>query len=407
MIPNPVRVCRQCVCPSTMPNIVFDDDGVCSECRRSEPMDAAARAEALELMERAFERLGQWKHPYQVLVMLSGGKDSTYVLHLMKNRYNLRPIACQIIHPFVNELARDNARDVAEALGVDLIQFKADQDVWRRALSFAYREGRSYGTTEMFGCGVCSELYHTVGTKLALHLGVGCMVDGYDRALDPDPILVDPDVFRTICLEGCRNDPIKALIHDALAERHAGSIYDPDFSPYARSQFPGRVAPLTVLDHDHTEIVRELDELGLLSKTRSRSDETNCDLFHLWSYIGFRRHHCHPYVRAISQALRQDKATYLDQWMACGNRKMDRDETLRMLDEYERALSYAVSHPDATEAELAELGGRLPGMSAEMGGEQLLRALKRATRMKELAEYLGLDWSDVVRGAESSAHPDS
>ena len=86
---------------------------------------------------------------------------------------------------------------------------------------------------------------------------------------------------------------------------------------------------------------------------------------------------------------------------------MDRDETLRMLDEYERALSYAVSHPDATEAELAELGGRLPGMSAEMGGEQLLRALKRATRMKELAEYLGLDWSDVVRGAESSAHPDS
>jgi len=353
-------------------------------------------------MERAFEQLRQQNRPYQVLVMLSGGKDSAYVLHLMKNTYKLRAIALQVVHPFVNELSLGNAVDVARALNVDLIQFNVDEGVWQRALSFAYHKGEEYGAGEMYGCGVCSTLYQTIGMKLALHLGVGCVIGGYDRALDVNPILTDPRIVKTVCLEGLERDSIKRLIHDAMAERHAGTIYDTDFSLYARSQFPGRVAPLTVLEHDHADIVAELDQMGLLPKARSRSDDTNCDLFHLLSYLGYQRYQTHPYVRLIAQAMRENRTTYFDQWLTSGSRHMGRGETLQMFDEYARGLSFAAAHPDADESKLVDFSRQLTGMLDVMGQEQLLKALKRATRMKELAEYVGLDWSEVVANDRSA-----
>jgi hypothetical protein len=69
--------CTRCLYPTTRPDSHFDADGVCSGCRSFEArkhIDWYARWEAfVVLVEEAKAR----KAPYDLVVPVSGGKDST------------------------------------------------------------------------------------------------------------------------------------------------------------------------------------------------------------------------------------------------------------------------------------------------------------------------------------------
>lgn len=49
----------------------------------------------------------------------SGGKDSTYTLDLLINRYKLRALALTFDNTFISEKSLVNIRKVCAALGVD------------------------------------------------------------------------------------------------------------------------------------------------------------------------------------------------------------------------------------------------------------------------------------------------
>jgi len=361
-------------------------------------MTGPPKAKLVEAMEKGFENLRTENRPYHVQVMLSGGKDSTYALYLMKEVYHLRPVACHVLHPFVKPLATRNAERAAEHLGVDLIKFQANHDVWKRVLRFAVLNGPRYGLSEMFGCEVCSALYGNISSKLALHLRVACMVDGYDRALRAGPVLIDSRAMRARHLGPKR--PISRVIHDALGPEYQGSIYDTDFAMFAKMPFPARMSPLTFVEYDYIKAIRELDARGIVKTADVQSRDTNCDLLHLWSYLGFRRHGCHPYVRVVSQALRRGHPTYIDEFLSAGDQLLSRDELLVLLEEYQTALFYVADHPEASEDELAALQGRMPFTAKKMGAETLSVFLERSKAMHPMAELLGLDWADVVKAAE-------
>lgn len=105
-LPETVIFCRRCVMsnqrPSTSPELrkrdskietaAFDDDGVCHACHFAElkpKIDWAAREEELlRLLDRHRRRDGG----YDVVVPGSGGKDSAYVSHVLKERYGMNPL---------------------------------------------------------------------------------------------------------------------------------------------------------------------------------------------------------------------------------------------------------------------------------------------------------------------------
>ena len=70
--------CVSCVMPSTKPDLVLDDAGVCNACRAYERRMAtdwdARRNELLALLERYRRHGSNW----DCIVPVSGGKDSTY-----------------------------------------------------------------------------------------------------------------------------------------------------------------------------------------------------------------------------------------------------------------------------------------------------------------------------------------
>jgi amino acid adenylation domain-containing protein/non-ribosomal peptide synthase protein (TIGR01720 family) len=113
--------CTRCAMPSNYPGIRFDSAGVCNECLAFTAY--AARAESYfkspddlrALLDSARQRPDA---PYDCLALLSGGKDSTYVLcQLVDMGY--RVLAFTLDNGFISDQAKANIRRVVEALGVD------------------------------------------------------------------------------------------------------------------------------------------------------------------------------------------------------------------------------------------------------------------------------------------------
>src|SRR5579862_2398010 len=107
-LPKDVKFCRQCVISNQRPNsavefqhtqaskkstIRFDDEGVCDACRvgmrKRQEIDWPARdAQLRELCDRHRRQDGG----YDCLVPGSGGKDSFFASHMLKNTYGMHPL---------------------------------------------------------------------------------------------------------------------------------------------------------------------------------------------------------------------------------------------------------------------------------------------------------------------------
>ncbi len=107
-LPQEVRFCKRCVIsnqrPSSVvefkntagahkPTIFFDDEGICSACRYKEIKDTQIDWQARERELRALcDRYRSRNGSYDCIVPGSGGKDSTFVSHLLKYDYGMNPL---------------------------------------------------------------------------------------------------------------------------------------------------------------------------------------------------------------------------------------------------------------------------------------------------------------------------
>jgi hypothetical protein len=123
-----LRRCTRCILPTTYPFLTLDEDGVCSECRAFEPQRFRGRA-ALEA-ELAEHRRSDGQP--DCIVALSGGRDSSYGLHLLKRELGMTPLAFTYDWGLVTDIARRNQARMCGALGVEHVIRAADLEAQRR-----------------------------------------------------------------------------------------------------------------------------------------------------------------------------------------------------------------------------------------------------------------------------------
>ena len=91
-LPSKVLWCDRCVMSNQRPRIIFNKDGVCSGCINNDykqNIDFDQREkELIELLNKHRRNDGHW----DVIVPSSGGKDSGYVAHQLKYKYNMNPL---------------------------------------------------------------------------------------------------------------------------------------------------------------------------------------------------------------------------------------------------------------------------------------------------------------------------
>jgi N-acetyl sugar amidotransferase len=121
---------------TTLQNIQFDPGGICSVCRQYEERikqelhyDEAGR-EKLSSVIRKIKEGGSGRE-YDCLIGVSGGVDSTYVAHLVKAQYGLRPLAVHLDNGWDAELAVANIEQVIKRLGIDLYTLVLDWEEFK------------------------------------------------------------------------------------------------------------------------------------------------------------------------------------------------------------------------------------------------------------------------------------
>jgi N-acetyl sugar amidotransferase len=128
-----MRYCRKCLFPDTKPDLSFDEEGVCDACRSAELKERSIDWDARRLeLEHIFDRYrSKDGGDYDCIVPVSGGKDSTYQVHVIKNEFGLKPLAV-CWHPCMRtELGQKNIENLVR-LGVDLVEIKPDTRVYHR-----------------------------------------------------------------------------------------------------------------------------------------------------------------------------------------------------------------------------------------------------------------------------------
>ena len=113
-----LKRCSKCLLPETFPFIEFDEQGVCNICNNYKVKDYS---QSLEELQRIVEPYRKNNEQPDCLVPFSGGRDSTYVLHFVKNVLKLNPIAFTYDWGMVTDLARRNIARVCGKLGVENI----------------------------------------------------------------------------------------------------------------------------------------------------------------------------------------------------------------------------------------------------------------------------------------------
>ena len=99
-IPKEVIFCKNCVVSNQRPRTRFNKEGICSACEWAYEKDHVIdwkirEKELLHLCDKFRSNDGS----YDVVVPGSGGKDSAYVAHQLKHRYDMNPL-CVTWSPF-------------------------------------------------------------------------------------------------------------------------------------------------------------------------------------------------------------------------------------------------------------------------------------------------------------------
>jgi len=166
--------CTRCGLASNVPGTSYDAAGVCNVCRGLDTYVEKAQAyfktpEALRALvaEMKAKRTGA----YDCLVLLSGGKDSTYMLYQLCD-LGLTPLVFTLDNGFISDEAKANIRRVVDSLGVDLVM------------------GGTPHMNEIFVdslkrfanvCNGCFKTIYTLATNLAHEKGIRYIVTGLSR----------------------------------------------------------------------------------------------------------------------------------------------------------------------------------------------------------------------------------
>ncbi len=122
---NKITICTNCVMNTSDINIIFDENDICDHCHDFETTvkphwhtDEKGHLELSKLVAMIKDS-GKGKD-FDCLLGISGGVDSSYMLHLAVKEFGLRPLVFHVDGGWNSELAVHNINVMIDKLGLDL-----------------------------------------------------------------------------------------------------------------------------------------------------------------------------------------------------------------------------------------------------------------------------------------------
>jgi N-acetyl sugar amidotransferase len=185
---------------TSVADITFDADGACNYCRAAklrlerELFVGDAHRQRLDELIADIKRQGRGK-PYDCVIGVSGGVDSSYTAYIVKRRFNLRPLAVHFDNGWNSELAVENIERLLKVLDIDLYTHVVDWEEFKD-LQLAFLKASVANSEIPTDHGITALLYG----EAAKH-GIRYIISGGNLATEtvmPDAWMHDPKDLRFI-----------------------------------------------------------------------------------------------------------------------------------------------------------------------------------------------------------------
>lgn len=124
-----MKFCKKCIMPNTRPGITFNKDGVCVACLHHDmkkKIDWKKRFDELKVLCDKYRRKNQKE--YDCIIAVSGGKDSHYQVHIMKELMDMNPLLVSVEDYFtMTKAGEHNVKNISETFGCNIFSLKPNR----------------------------------------------------------------------------------------------------------------------------------------------------------------------------------------------------------------------------------------------------------------------------------------
>lgn len=368
------KYCKKCVLRDSTPNVTFNEEGLCQKCSGEEETNhniQRYRKSMKSVME--FERFVKAKdrayYYDNCMVMLSGGKDSIYILRKLVKEDHLKPLAFTIDHPFESPNAQKNIDKSIKKLHVDHMTFAPDAAVFKKLMKHIFtldtkriveHMGKSKQLPDQIPCMMCTSYMQILSCIMASKLGIQyilyCASPTQMQVLDLD-IKIIIERFIEICGMELANEMFQGQLEELLNKD--------------RNQIPKLVFPYASMpDYDANKIIADLKSEDIYETTPI---ETHCSLIAILNYFSFHKFDSYYYAADTAANVREGLH--------------DRDDAIKSIENYRKFIDMAAEAEEITEEQIKEMKEqlRLPDY-----------VIDKIITLKKTADELDLNLKDMI-----------
>ncbi len=318
-----MKRCMRCVLPETFPGIEINKDGICNFCRSYKGSEQLhdSKNRYLQRFEDLLKNRSR-NNTYDCLMAYSGGKDSTYTLFLLKEKYNLSICALTFDNGFISPGAIENIKRVVEAIGIDHILYKPRFDLLKKVFrKAANSEMYSRKTLERAStiCTSCMGLVESICLRIAIESNIPFIAYGWS----PGQLPIEASIFKnnpsmTRSMQKAYLDPMIEAAGPGIE-----NFFLNEFHFSMEDRFPYNITPLAFLDYNEDQILKQIASIGWHKPLDTDPNSTNCLLNAFAIRVHKKRLGFHPYSFELAKLVREGH--------------MDRNEALKRLDAEENS----------------------------------------------------------------------
>jgi len=303
------RRCTRCTLSEKATTLV---DGICELCRHPKPEDPNLPSKAdRERMSREVDEIlksheGKGRGQFDALQLFSGGKDSVYLLHILRTRFpKLRILALMIDNTFLPEFAFTNAQRVFDQLSVASLTFRPDRafydKIFRHAfLNLGTRE--SADVVDQFD----GDIIHDVSRNVAARFKIPLIISGVQIVQVLRYVGIKHyETPRTI-EEGRRTELAGFQLASFLNKDELAYFWDG--TQWPKEDLPRTIFPFYAWEYHEDKVIEEVTSLGLIPKKSTNPLATNHHLLPLMGAVDIIRLGYSSYEPEFADLIRSGKA---------------------------------------------------------------------------------------------------
>ena len=305
-----VKICKKCLLSSNIPFSGINEANICIYCREFNVKTLIHAEEQRKLFEIDFEKAVRKikdsvnDNIYDCLVPLSGGKDSCYLLNILIEKYNLRPLAFTF-DVGLAAVAWDSIERTIKKLDVDHVIYRPPEKTFKKIVKFLLQNQLSGGAVRTVDYEY-AYLFESQALYMAMEKNIKYIFAGYSPG-QPEPERMLYEFNRKII---CDTDWTPGLLRESgLFSKEELSLW---WNPNNFSKdkiFPQYIAPLHALPYNQDQVMKEVVSKGLVRSMKNANPVfSNFPLNWLLMYSDIKNLGYNPYTPEFSKLIREGKA---------------------------------------------------------------------------------------------------